>query len=84
MFLTKIVKAGKKLTQIPVEAGCRYMVMASETTDIWMSVYSKGASGCKGMAVRGRKHRMSNECVVDGSWMWHKDLKHIGGVGRVA
>ena len=69
MFLTKIVTAGKKLTHIPVEAGCRYMVMASETTDIRLSVSSKGASDCIGMAVRGRKHRMSNECAVDGSWM---------------
>lgn len=91
MFLTKIVKAGKKLTHIPVESGCRYMVMASETTDIRMSVSSKGASGCKGTAVRGRKHRMNNECAVDGSWSFSLDLScdtkipnTFEGRGRVA
>lgn len=36
MFLTKIVKAGKKLIHIPVASGCRKTVMASETTDIRM------------------------------------------------
>lgn len=91
MFLIKIVKAGKKLTHIPVESGCRYMIMASETTDIRMSVSSQGASGCKGTAVRGRKHRMSNECAVDGSWSFSLDLScdtkipnTLEGGGRVA
>lgn len=42
MFLTKIVKAGKKLTHIPVASGCKYVATASEPTAIRTSMSSKG------------------------------------------